>query len=236
MSYPRIYWLVCSVLLLSGCTTVGVHPLGRGSATDFGPPLPLRVCLLVDSSLSASAAEPLISAIQSEFERYRIRVRVTSEQPWERPGFTGRAISDDLLARPLPEGCDRLLALVGRTPRDFAWSLFFPEVLGAVEAATSTHGFVVAERGSLAQLLWSPPTATAVHEFYHLFGCPHALTLSTCYDRIRDLKQAYEARAGFFPGVSREGRVLRSRAEVNAALGLGSDVAAPPVGASDSGH
>jgi hypothetical protein len=99
-----------------------------------------------------------------------------------------------------------------------------------VDDDTHTRGFVVATRASLNQLLASPAD-TAVHEFYHLLGCPHAATLTACYERIVALKRQIAPGADFVPGVGRDGRFLSSRREeANRTLRSG-DVASAAIAA-----
>ena len=211
MNPLRTSLLLLLTLGLAGCTTVGVHLPGGAEAREFGPEIDLRVCVLLDPELPESRPRTLMKAIQSEFEPYGIRVRLESVEPWERPGFFRDAIIQDLLRRPLPRNCDRLLGMVGRNVGDTLWSLALPEVLGAVESTRAVRGYVVAEVGSIPQLLWSPPSATAVHEFYHFLGCRHALTKAACYVQIRELKAAYARGADFFPGVAADGSPIVSR-------------------------
>ena len=109
--------------------------------------------------------------------------------------------------------------MVGRHLGDTLWSLALPEVLGAVETTTHTHGYVVSSLGSLNQIL-SSPSGTAVHEFYHLLGCTHALSKSGCYEQIRALKRHYSSDIDFFPGLSETGELILSRAERDALLSL----------------
>jgi len=124
---------------------------------------------------------------------------------------------EDLTRRELDPSCDRLMAFVDRNAADFLWSLVMPEVLGAVDDATHTRGYIVANQVSLNQLFQSPGE-TAVHEFYHLLGCPHARTLQNCYDRIAALKQQFVTGADFFPSVGVDGTPLLTRKAVDAAL------------------
>ncbi len=97
--------------------------------------------------------------------------------------------------------------------------LALPEVLGALETTTHTRGYVVSSFGSLNQLL-SSPSGTAVHEFYHLLGCTHALSKSACYKQIRTLKRQYSSDVGFFSGLGDTGQPIFSRAESDALLNL----------------
>ena len=72
---------------------------------------------------------------------------------WERPAFSQKGIIRDVARRPLTAPCDRILALVGRDARDFLWGVLMPEILGAVETRTNSKGYVVAQVGSLNQVL-----------------------------------------------------------------------------------
>lgn len=189
------------VLSLAGCTTVGVHTKAR-EHVDFGPPVTVRVCVLKAADISEDRADALKRRVQEEFAQYGLLIEVPWVRDWQRPGFSSGPIMNDLLQRPLEPPCDRLFGLVDRHAGDFAWGLVMPEILGAVDTVTGTRGYVVATFGSVNQL-FAPPETTVLHEFYHLFGCPHDLTKSKCYEKIAALKAALQPDADFFPGVSR---------------------------------
>jgi hypothetical protein len=189
------------ILALTGCTTVGIHTSARENV-DFGPSVTVRVCLLKAADISQHRAEALKRLVQEEFVRYGLLIEVPWVREWERPGFQAGSIMRDLLERPLEPPCDRLFGFVDRHLGDFAWGLVMPEILGAVDSVTATRGYVVATFGSINQLI-APPEQTIVHEFYHLFGCPHDVTLSKCYPKIAALKASLQPDADFFPGVSR---------------------------------
>src|SRR2546422_11182326 len=125
-----------------------------------------------------------------------------------------------LLRQPLPAGCDRLFALVGRHAGDVLWGFFgLPEVLGAVDDDTSTHGYAVVGRVSLNQMFMSP-TSVVRHEIYHLLGCDEHFNMKRCYAQIASLKRWKQTqRSDFFPAwdlVNK--RMLVSREAVNARL------------------
>ena len=202
--------------LLSGCTTVCVETAERAKV-DFGPPLDLRVCFLTAPQVSQQRVYELVDAMNHEFEPYRITVVVPWVRPWSRPGFSEGSLIEDVARRPLEAPCDRLVALVDRNLGDYLWGLVLPEVLGAVEATTNTHGYVVATSATFNQL-FEDPGSGAVHELYHLVGCPHAATLSDCYQRIAELKRHVDPGADFVPGIAADGRYLITREAVNAAL------------------
>ena len=205
------------VALLGACTSVGVHTSSQG-AFDYGPPAQLQVCVLRTEGVSPERVETLIGAVNKEFAAYGIRVEVPWIRPWDRPGFSHDRMLQDVVARELEPPCDRLLAFVDRGPGDFLWGLALPEVLGAVDDATHTRGFVVANRASFNQLFMSPAEVT-VHEFYHLLGCPHSMALTKCYGQIARLKRHVNAHADeFFPGMDPRGILLLSRLEVGDTL------------------
>jgi hypothetical protein len=83
---------------------------------------------------------------------------------------------------------------VGRNAGDFLWgdlaalALPLPEVLGEVDDATLTSGFVAASAISLNQLLFSPYDVTR-HELYHLVGCRQHFDMPACYAQIAALKR-----------------------------------------------
>lgn len=204
------------VLFVASCTTVGAHS-ARRQAVDYGPMATLRVCVLQAEGVSDARVAELIVAARRELAPYGIGVAVPWIRPWERQGFGHEALFEDIVRRPLEPPCDRLLAFVGRDARDFLWGLALPEVLGQVDDATHTRGFVVATRASLNQL-FLPPAKVTVHEFYHLLGCPHSGSLDKCYARIAGLKRATRPGADFFPGVDAQGRWLLTREETNELL------------------
>jgi len=202
--------------MLAGCTTVGVHTQERAQV-DYGPPETLRVCLLVNEGLPPERGMELIAAVNTEFEPYGVTVVVPWSRPWKRPGFDADAIMEELITHELEPGCDRLVGLVGRHAGDFVWGLVLPEVLGAVDVNTHTHGFVVAANGSVNQIIEGPSSAT-VHEFYHLLGCPHGLALTKCYHLIAEIKSKVPLGEDLFPGRNAKGEYLFNRAIVNAYL------------------
>ena len=225
---PRPFILaaaLAALLLAAGCTTIVAPPAPSGSG---GPPLPLRVCLLKDRNLSCERAEAVMAAVTREMARHGIAVSVPWVREWQRPGFFEADISRAVAAYPLEAPCDRILALVGRNFKDFAWGLLMPEIFGAVETRSHTKGYAVAEVGSLNQVLtFHSPAGGALHELYHMLGCEHGAG-DACGARIAALKArapgGSEQEEDFLPGLDPRGRPLTTRAAVNAAF---ADLAPP---------
>ena len=208
-------------LLLSACTMVGVHDLEAMSAVDFGPRETIRFCVLHAPDVPEEKARRLMTAVDREFDRYRLDVEVPWVRPWNRPGFTVTAMLEDIVPRPIEPPCDRLVAMVGRHLGDTLWGLVMPEVLGAVETVTHTKGYVVAILASPGQIGLSPAQG-AVHESYHYLGCGHGLVMDECYRRIAEIKRMARANRGagrdFFPGLTGNGRPINTRSQIQTVL------------------
>ena len=220
-NYPvRFAWLLlCLVALwVGGCTSMGAHEEAALKNTDFGPPEPLRICVLLDTpEISQAEGTKLMQAVQAEFALYEITVTVPWYQAWHRPGFGGMKIITDLASRKLPPPCDRVMALVGQNAGDVLVGLFV-STLGSVDTVTHTRGYVMSEFSSINQV-FAPPAAALVHESYHLLGCDHDVTMTECYARIQRLKAAArENRAAgndFFPTYTVRGQLILHRDEVD---------------------
>jgi hypothetical protein len=221
VSRPWYFFALCIVTTaLTACTSMGSDHVHVRQRVDFGPPDALSLCLLVDDGIADTKAEAIIdTAWRDEEAVYGLRINVVSVRAWRRPAFTSEGIMKALLRQPLPAGCDRLFALVGRHAGDALWGLFgLPEVLGAVANDASTHGFAVVAGVSLNQVFISPPHVVR-HEIYHLLGCDEHFNMSRCYDTIATMKRQRLAGADFFPAwdaVNR--RLLVSRDAVNTRL------------------
>ena len=206
--------------VLSACTSIGV-PLRSGPAShEFGPKMEICLCVYQDTGVSDKTTQTILTAIREEFAPMGLQVTTPWIRPWERPAFSQKGITRDIARRPLEAPCDRILALVGRDGRDFLWGAVLPEILGAVETRTNTKGYVVAEVGSLNQLLtFQSPSGAAVHEFYHLLGVGHGLDRRNAYDQVRRIKDlaARNQLAGrdFFPAMTEKGRVYATRDAVD---------------------
>lgn len=208
-----------SALLLAGCTSLGAPDETALARTDFGPVETLRVCVLLDEpKITQKTAAPLIASMTQEFAKYNIQITVPWIHSWHRPSGGGMAIIEALADEQLAPPCDRLLALVGRNFGDFLIGTLFADELGSVDTVTSTRGYLAANVGTLNQL-FVPPEAAAVHEFYHLLGCQHGLSMAACYERIRQLKIAAAINHAngndFFPTYSRRGQLLLTRESVD---------------------
>lgn len=237
------YFVAALILMgLTGCT--GIGPSGLRPDIDMGPSVELRICIYKDVNVSDQRVASIIAAIQKEFAQYGLNIKVPDIKPWRRPSFDHQGILSDIAKRPLEPPFDRSLALVSRDVRDFLWGALLPEILGAVETRTHTKGYVVAEIGSLNQLLcFQSPQRAAVHEFYHMLGVNHMDGTRAIWEKIAQLKRsAIENRfAGrdFFPGIGSSGELLLSRTAINRQFGWVSDIAAnitkpQPAATSDS--
>jgi hypothetical protein len=205
---------VSNVFPLVGCTTIGFSNSAKLARLDFGQPTNINVCILRDREVTQKRVDEIMGAVNQEFNRYGIQFTVPWVRKWERPGFWSTTILSDVILKPLSVPCDRLFAFAERTASDRLWEILLPEIAGAVETITSTKGFAFAD-----WLLFDSPESVATHEFYHFFGCKHALVMDSCYEQIKKIKDiaAGEKHAGndFFPTISQDGRVLKSRDEVD---------------------
>lgn len=212
-------------MLLAGCSTV---PAGYGPLRDIPVPAaeaPLRVCILRDVALDPADARAIMASLVTRFRPYGLALAFPWVRDWQRPAFRHEGILQDIARRPLEAPCDRLLALVGRDVRDFMWGAFLPEVLGAVETRTNTKGYVVAQTGSLNQLLsFTPPREAAAHELFHLLGVDHGGETADTLRRIAGLRQlaAENRTAGrdFFPSATFSGEIYLTRQAVDRRFGI----------------
>jgi hypothetical protein len=235
---------VVLVLCLPGCTTIGLPNPRALQRLDFGPPEEVRFCVLLDAGVAQEYAEALLRAWNSrEGTKYGLFLRPVSFERHPRQGFTYKGILHDLLKIPLGAECDRVIFFVGRHAGDVLYGLAavnpflpLPEVLGAVNDKTATHGFVLAALGSPTQLLgelaFQSREDVTMHELYHFVGCGHSYTtMAGCYQRIHTLKERYRGLKSrqyytergeepFFPSVNLDNAavVWTSRQEVNSAL------------------
>ncbi|HEY2107121.1 MAG TPA: hypothetical protein VGH29_15085 [Candidatus Binataceae bacterium] len=153
----------------------------------------MRLCVFLDDGVTESRARDLLSSWDSEEPRYALAVKPVSFQPLARGGFFHGSIVRQVGEQMLGPQCDRNLYFVGRNAGDFLWgdlaavALPLPEVLGEVDDATLTSGFVVATAISFNQLLLSPYSVTR-HEIYHLLGCKQHFDMPACYAEIAALK------------------------------------------------
>jgi len=230
----NIAFAAFSLLTLSGCffTSIGLEHDELRRSIDFGPPDTVRLCIFLDQGVTESRARELLSSWDGEAPKYALAVKPVSFQPLARSGFFHGSIVRQVGAQMLGPDCDRNLYFVGRNAGDFLWgdlaavALPLPEVLGEVEDATLTSGFVVATAISPNQLLLSPYTVTR-HEIYHLLGCKQHFDMPACYHEIATLKRRErQLRAsGFFKRIGElpfyptwnelTGEMFVSRAEIN---------------------
>src|SRR2546427_664069 len=147
LSLP-LWLLALWIIAMTACTSMGSHNVLARSDIDFGPAERLSFCLLVDEGITERAARQLMNdAWREEGALYGLNIEVVSVVPWRRPAYTMQGILDALLQHPLHPQCDRVFALIGRDVGDVVWGLVgLPEVLGAVDDNTSTHGYAVVPR------------------------------------------------------------------------------------------
>lgn len=219
---PALLACACA-LLLEGCaTSVGVHKPEALENMDFGAPDTVRICAFAEPSVSRSQVEELYKAANGEFARFGIAFRIEKFLPFERKSVFNESIMEDLLASyPLEGSCDRNVAFIGRNMFDFLYgNLVGAEVLGAVDSATNTRSYIVAEKASFLQL-FMPPKDVLIHESYHLFGCPHSQSLESCYSNIQTLKNIHAKNPeGFFPSFSVYTGISKTRDEANLAADI----------------
>ncbi|TGL64653.1 hypothetical protein [Leptospira sarikeiensis] len=216
----------CVLLLLASCTTVGFHRESVRESFEYGKMKTIRICVWKDENVSPERMNYLFDSWNEELVLYNLQAKVSQVKDWKRPGWTGRAIMEELYSAELPEGCDRILALAGFKASDIAYefasyilALFLIptfEVLGAVDSPTGSRGFVLAHTASLGHLITGGASNTIVHEGYHLLGCGHSFYLSECYGQIQKLKTTADiAGDSFFPVTHPKSGFITSRRELN---------------------
>ena len=96
------------VLLLSGCTTVGVHDSAALRSIDFGPQQSVRLCAWLDEGITEVEARELLSeAWKHDAGRFKLEMQIVRSRPFTRSGFTASAIAAQVNRLPLEDGCDR---------------------------------------------------------------------------------------------------------------------------------
>jgi hypothetical protein len=216
----RIFLPALALVLLSACTSMGTHNHVLRTDHDFGAVETVDVCLYLDDGITEETGRKLVyDAWHAEGHMYGIELNIVRVEEWPRPAFHMEAILAELRQKPLEAPCDRILALVGRNLGDMVWAFFGPEVLGAVNDETLTHGYTVAQRRTVNQLLMSPVDVTR-HEIYHMLGCDIHYDMPHCYDQIARLKEWRRTYGGdFFPAwdlVNK--RLIPTREAVNVRL------------------
>ncbi|TGL02284.1 hypothetical protein EHQ43_18160 [Leptospira bouyouniensis] len=212
------------LLLLTNCTTIGFHQDKVREAISFGEPISFRVCVIKEKGILDQDVWTLFEVWNEELSLYKLKAEPTILLEMERPGFYGSDILEYLNNTRMPDQCDRLLYLKGRTWGDIVFEIFTLgifagiglklEVQGAVEARTNTKGYIKAKYISTIQLIFTSPKSTLIHEGYHLLGCGHQLFMKECYDRIRDVKLLItdpERDPNFFPVINTSGKKILKR-------------------------
>jgi hypothetical protein len=186
--------LILLAIMLSGCTSMGFdHPALRDSI-NYGAPEQVRMCVYLDDGITPQDAQALLDSWNDEARIYGLYVRPVSFTHMSREGFFHSSIMRQVDQIPLGPSCDRVLYFVNRGAGDYAFGLVavavgIPEILGEVDDPTLTHGYVVARRATVNQIVMTPYGVTR-HEMFHLLGCPEHFDMPDCYRRIHDLKLA----------------------------------------------
>lgn len=215
----------CSILfILTNCTTIGFHQDKLRESLSFGEPVSFRVCVIKEKGILDQDVSALFEVWNEELSLYKLKAEATILLEIERPGFYGSDILDYLINTRMPDQCDRLLYLKGRTWGDIVFEVFTLgifagiglklEVQGAVEAKTNTKGYIKAKYISTIQLIFTSPKSTLIHEGYHLLGCGHQLFMEECYERIKDVKLLLtdpNRDPNFFPNINSSGRKILKR-------------------------
>ena len=152
-------------IIITGCTTINpYHPV-------IEPPTELSIGIMIDEALPITKAHDLLLYAQEHmWKTYQCKITYPWIQGWRRPGFTYKPIWTDVRHRPLMDA-DRLLVLVSRDWRDALWGMIFGEINGGVAKYDLKRGFVVAEIGSLNQILsFMFPKRMIIHEIQHMRG------------------------------------------------------------------
>jgi hypothetical protein len=194
-------------LAASGCTSMGWDNVALRDTYNFGPPEKVRMCVYLDDGVTRQDASTLLDSWNEEGSIYNLYIDPVSFKHMSRIGFFHNEILAQVDSIPLGPTCDRVIYFVNRNAGDVLYGLAainlgLPEVLGEVDDATLTHGFVVARLATLNQLVMTPSDVTQ-HELFHMMGCPEHFDMADCYRRIHDLKLA-EAKlnaSGYFAKV-----------------------------------
>jgi hypothetical protein len=214
------YLPLAFALLMTACTGMGTPNQALRKHIDYGETQTVNVCLYLDKGITEESARKLIDeAWRDEGPLYGIEVNIAQVKQWARPAFHTDGIMAGLRQERLEAPCDRIFAMVARNFGDVVWSFMGPEVLGAVNDETLTHGYAVAQTRTFNQLLMSPVDVTR-HEIYHMLGCDIHYNMPHCYEQIAKLKaQRREEGGDFFPAWDLiNKRLIASRDDVNARL------------------
>src|SRR2546426_3863066 len=106
----RVIAACLCLVLLAGCTSVGIHSSSARAQLDFGAPDTVSLCLYLDEGISEQRGRTLIeNAWRDEAPLYGLQIKVASVTRWRRPAFMMDGIIDGLLREPLTPACDRIL-------------------------------------------------------------------------------------------------------------------------------
>jgi len=191
--------------LYAGCTSIGLDHPSLLKSMNFGPPEVVHLCVFLDNGIDPRKAQELLTSWDDESVRFGLTVKVVSCRQLPRKYLFHTDILREAMAQKLTAPCDRVLYFVNRDFGDFVWGdilpllLPVPEVLGEVDDATFTHGFVFATTLTFTQIAL-PPYAVTRHELFHLMGCRRHFDMPGCYRSIQRLKlrEAALVNEGYF--------------------------------------
>ncbi|PJZ69591.1 hypothetical protein CH373_08755 [Leptospira perolatii] len=229
MKHCKFLFSLFLALFLHGCTTVGFHRNSIRETHDFGKLSQIRVCVWKDENVSEERMRNLFEIWNEELSLYKLHANISNVRKWNRKGWTGGAIMEELYESRMPPECDRIFALAGFKFSDLVFEIgqiilalfFIPtyQILGAVDSPTGTRGYILAHTSTLGHLLVGGASSTMVHEGYHLLGCGHGFFLSDCYEEIEKLKKASDSEKAkqynFLPALNPEGGFIYDRREIN---------------------
>ena len=214
MRIQNIFLFLFIYTTMIHCTTIGIpNPISKNSY-DFSETVVYRLCILQDEDVSDSRVNFMVNRLTEELKDYNIKLEIPFKNKWTRNYFfTHDILYNDVVHRPLPNQCDRLVAFASRGFGDFLFS-FFGEVMGVVETVTRTKGVVYADYFTFNVLIGATPSSVLIHENYHFLGCNHSIIMNSCYESVfNHKKEALKNKKeyDFFPSLGFDQKMIPSR-------------------------
>ncbi len=222
--------LVMMLFALSGCvtlTSIGGFSQKPTPSSENG--FTLKVCVYRDTNFSEEQVHIRFNQWNEELKTYDIKAVVSGRiDVLPRDGFflvTNTSKMKMPLGRVGQPSCDRVVYFLGRHIGDFVYGLLgtqipLPEILGSVDDKTSTRMCVVGETVTLGHIFAGGAKNYLIHEGYHLLGCGH-YSWKKCTEQIERLKRLASdnpEQPDFIPALTADGRVCRTRTEVDIAF------------------